>query len=215
MQAIRTLWSRRSSRLLVAGAAVALVAAGAAVGATLVTNVFVDSSGAYHGCVNNGSGGLRVVMPGEACRSNEVAIDWNQAGQPGLKGDKGDRGATGPPGAKGATGANGRDASLIVGEINENGTIARGTGFTATKTTAFGYDLYSLTFPGSSPGCGEAPFPVLSVVPEPLFVNAPAITWRIAGESTNCGTGAQTVTVGFVDPTGASATSRFGFIATR
>src|SRR3954447_17177019 len=91
-------------------AVVAVVTSGVAVATTLVTNSYTDSAGKYHGCVNIGSGLLRVVTPGNTCRPDEEAIEWNQVGPTGAtgptgaagpKGDKGDTGAAGPPGPAG------------------------------------------------------------------------------------------------------------------
>jgi hypothetical protein len=47
----------------------------------------------YHGCVSN-SGGLKLVLPGDHCKNNEVAVDWGQTGPQGpqgIQGVKGDR----------------------------------------------------------------------------------------------------------------------------
>lgn len=64
-----------------------------------------DASGVIHGCLQKNVGNLRVIDPStDACRSSEVALDWNQTGPTGPIGPKGPTGATG---AKGATGANG------------------------------------------------------------------------------------------------------------
>lgn len=89
--------------------ATALVSAGLA---TAVTgNIYADSTGAYRGCVGN-SGLLRVLGSGDSCRAKEVAIEWNQAGQPGpagSQGPQGEPGPTGPQGPQGATGPQGAD----------------------------------------------------------------------------------------------------------
>jgi hypothetical protein len=58
----------------------------------------------YNGCVNNGSGILRVIQPGESCRSNETAISWNQTGPAGPAGSAGPAGQQGIQGEKGDTG---------------------------------------------------------------------------------------------------------------
>jgi hypothetical protein len=44
---------------------------------------------------------------GETCKSNELAISWNQKGVKGDKGDKGDTGDTGPQGPQGPQGVQG------------------------------------------------------------------------------------------------------------
>jgi hypothetical protein len=94
----------RKRLVLLVGAA-ALVTAGG-VGYAAV-NAYTDSSGAFHGCVSSANGDLRVVLPTDVCKNNEVAIVWNQAGQPGTQGPKGDTGATGATGAQGPAGQQG------------------------------------------------------------------------------------------------------------
>jgi hypothetical protein len=105
-----SMFKRRRSRVAAIVAAVFAVSAGTAVATTLVSNAYTDASGVYHGCVNSGSGILRVIAPETSCKPNEVAIDWNRTGPQGiqgLRGDKGDAGATGPQGEKGDTGPQG------------------------------------------------------------------------------------------------------------
>jgi len=67
-------------------------------------------------CVKKGSGQVRVVRPGAACRKRESPLSWNAQGPAGPRGATGAAGATGPagpagpkgdPGARGATGASG------------------------------------------------------------------------------------------------------------
>ena len=103
----------RVPRLLLITAVGLVATAGVAAATIAITNVYTDPQGAYHGCVNNASGLLRVVVPGATCRSSETAIDWNQTGPQGprgiqgIQGPKGDTGATGPQGPQGDTGAQG------------------------------------------------------------------------------------------------------------
>jgi hypothetical protein len=52
-------------------------------------------------CVKKGSGQVRVVRPGAACRKKESPLSWN------AQGPAGPRGAAGPTGAAGATGPSG------------------------------------------------------------------------------------------------------------
>jgi len=87
-------------------AAVAAVgaAAVAAVGGAAVTSAFTDASGAYSGCVNGGSGLLRVVAPGAACKGNETAIRWSERGEQGERGPAGPAGPSGPQGERGLPG---------------------------------------------------------------------------------------------------------------
>jgi Collagen triple helix repeat (20 copies) len=94
-------------------AAVALVLTGVAIGVT--SNAYTDAGGKYYGCVT-GNGSLRVIVPGAACKNNEVAIDWNQTGprgpqgmdgRTGQQGEPGPQGIQGVPGPKGDTGPQG------------------------------------------------------------------------------------------------------------
>src|SRR5690242_7827860 len=84
---------RRSLRLAALTVVVLVATAGVAVATTALTNSFTDAGGAYHGCVSNASGVLRVVAPGAPCRPDETAITWNQQGP---KGDVGPQGPAGP-----------------------------------------------------------------------------------------------------------------------
>ena len=105
----------------------ALVLSGVAIG--LTSNAYTVAHGAYHGCVGNGSGLLRVLGDGDSCRANEAAIEWNQAGIKGDKGDKGDTGATGATGAPGTAGTNGTNGTNGLdgtnGEDGEDGETAK------------------------------------------------------------------------------------------
>jgi hypothetical protein len=70
----------------------------------LVSSDYVDSQGAYHGCVNQVNGSLRAIVPTDTCKPNEVAILWNKQGPKGDTGDPGPTGATGAQGPQGPTG---------------------------------------------------------------------------------------------------------------
>ena len=61
----------------------------------------------YYGCVNNSSGTIHMVNDGEACKNNEVLIEWNNIGPSGPKGDPGVKGDQGDPGPKGDQGDSG------------------------------------------------------------------------------------------------------------
>lgn len=78
--------------LLIGGASMALATIG---------------GGVIDGCYGRGSGLLRVIEPGEVCRSGEIAISWNVTGPAGETGPAGADGATGPTGPAGAEGATG------------------------------------------------------------------------------------------------------------
>jgi hypothetical protein len=95
---------RRSLRLAALTVVVLVATAGVAVATTALTNSFTDAGGAYHGCVSNASGVLRVIAPGAACRPDETAITWNQQGP---KGDVGPQGPAGPQGQQGPQGPQG------------------------------------------------------------------------------------------------------------
>jgi hypothetical protein len=74
-----------------------------------------DSSGQFHGCVNNRTGLLRVIDPSKTgfagqCITHhhgETAITWNQTGPQGPKGDTGSQGPAGLQGSQGPQGPQG------------------------------------------------------------------------------------------------------------
>lgn len=83
------------------------VVAGIAVGAITAGGIAYAATPAAEGTVNAcyaKQGDLRIVEEGEACKSNETAISWNQKGE---KGDPGEPGAKGDPGEDGADGQQG------------------------------------------------------------------------------------------------------------
>ena len=59
------------------------------------------SNAVINACVKKGSGQVRVVRPGAACRKKESPLSWN------AQGPAGPRGPAGPTGAAGATGPSG------------------------------------------------------------------------------------------------------------
>ena len=71
-------FKRRGARVAAIAGALFVVSAGTAIATTLVSNAYTDASGSYHGCVNTGSGTLRVIAPSDSCKTNEAPIDWNQ-----------------------------------------------------------------------------------------------------------------------------------------
>lgn len=101
------IWHGQHARAAALGVALVLVG-GAAAGAAVVRNSYLDDSGAYQGCVAR-SGGLRVLEPGEQCRKNETAIAWSESGPPGEPGPVGPIGPSGVDGKDGEDGRNGRD----------------------------------------------------------------------------------------------------------
>ena len=66
-----------------------------------------DSNGVIHGCYRSGAGDLRVVESGTDCKSNEIAVQWNQRGPQGIPGPPGAKGDTGPSGPQGPAGPQG------------------------------------------------------------------------------------------------------------
>jgi len=68
------------------------------------------ATGVINACYNR-EGGVRIIDPAnDRCRSQEVAISWNQTGPqgaPGLPGASGPPGTSGPPGPLGAVGSPG------------------------------------------------------------------------------------------------------------
>src|ERR1700716_1523204 len=68
-----------------------------------------------NGCVdkkgddNSKKGALRILAPGETCKSTESPLSWNTAGPAGPAGKDGADGRPGLPGAPGGTGAPGKD----------------------------------------------------------------------------------------------------------
>ena len=59
---------------------------GTAGAAVAITTAYVDEAGAFHGCVANKTGNLRVVTPGTNCKSGEAPIEWNETGPQGEPG---------------------------------------------------------------------------------------------------------------------------------
>jgi hypothetical protein len=84
-----------------------------------------DANGVFHGCVNAGTGALRVVKAARSCHRSSVvhrhgkriiipgefAIAWNQTGPVGPQGPQGLRAAQGPQGPQGPQGAPGTNGT--------------------------------------------------------------------------------------------------------
>lgn len=93
-----------------------------AIGAAAVATAAIPGpDGAIKGCyaTNNGSllqphskGDTRIVDSGEACRSYEKTIAWNQKGAKGDTGPQGPQGATGETGAAGPQGETGAEGPV-------------------------------------------------------------------------------------------------------
>jgi hypothetical protein len=103
----------KTSRIVITGAAVLALMAGATAAGAAVAGP-IDSAGVIHGCYYPAttSGSHKVVLQnvGTSCPSSTTAINWNQkgpAGPPGPTGATGPAGPQGPPGPQGATGPQG------------------------------------------------------------------------------------------------------------
>src|SRR3954463_3150752 len=85
-----------SGRLIrvLAGSVAAIVAAAGIALATIPS-----SNGVIHGCYQKNSGNLRLVDAPADCRAPEIAVSWNQKGEPGGQGPQGQQGAAGKDGA--------------------------------------------------------------------------------------------------------------------
>lgn len=104
--------------LFVTGGAAAVLVFGSTAALAAGSLGSPDGNGRINACVNTSSGNVRMVANSATdCRNNEVALQWNQKGEPGAagpKGDPGSPGATGPkgdPGSPGATGPKGDPGS--------------------------------------------------------------------------------------------------------
>jgi hypothetical protein len=93
------------------------------VGAVLAGPValqIIDPEGVIHACYRIGAsssaGQLRVVEPGEACKANELPLEWNANGEPGPQGPQGEQGLQGEQGPQGEPGPQGEQ-----GEKGEQG----------------------------------------------------------------------------------------------
>jgi hypothetical protein len=84
-----------------------IVVAGTLGAAGVAVASIPGQNGVISGCYNKSNGGLRVVdvSAGDACKTTETAIQWNEVGQQGAVGPQGPQGPAGPAGPQGATGA--------------------------------------------------------------------------------------------------------------
>jgi Collagen triple helix repeat (20 copies) len=106
--------------------------------------------GVIHGCYQkpgllSNEGALRVIDTdkGQACRSNEVAVDWNQKG---AKGDVGPQGPKGDPGPQGAQGPQGEPG--IQGDQGPKGDTGP-QGPPGEPGTVRGYQIVRVTAQGN------------------------------------------------------------------
>jgi hypothetical protein len=91
------------SSLLGVGAAAALVVASVATGLAAIPD---SGSGVISGCYKASNGSLRVIdaEAGETCGNSELAVAWNEQGEPGPQGEPGAQGPAGPIGPAGPQG---------------------------------------------------------------------------------------------------------------
>ena len=120
-------------QVVVMVAAGAFAAAAGTAWATGAVSSIVGAAGTINGCYRAAGGGddegrqgqLRVVVAGEQCKKNELAIQWSQKGP---KGNTGTAGADGAPGATGAQGSQGLQGPAGQSGIGLAGqTCAQGT----------------------------------------------------------------------------------------
>lgn len=113
------------------------------------TYALIPDNGVISGCYAKNTGALRVIDPAAGgCRNGEIAVSWNQQGQPGPQGPAGTPGAPGTPGAAGTDGADGAPGAngqpgpavdLVVGNATLTsacGTFCTGFRFSPEGVTA-------------------------------------------------------------------------------
>lgn len=94
-------------------AAAALAAALVAAVAGAIAWAGGDDASVVHACVSGGSGLVRIPAAGDACRTNETAVEWNVQGPPGPPGPQGEPGPQGPAGPAGSGGASEPNARVV------------------------------------------------------------------------------------------------------
>ena len=79
--------------------------------------------GIISGCYNNTNGGLRLIdrSSGDACKTGETAIQWNEAGPQGPSGPAGPVGPQGPAGPQGLPGPAGPEGASGYEVVRANG----------------------------------------------------------------------------------------------
>lgn len=80
---------------------------GGALGVGAYMSAHGGNTAQIHGCVDNRTGGLRILGASDPCRTTERGLDWAIVGPAGPQGVQGLPGPPGPQGATGATGAQG------------------------------------------------------------------------------------------------------------
>ena len=120
----------------------------------------------FHGCVDRGTGVLRVVSSARACLGphqvtrgsqrvrvpGEYAITWNQAGPPGAQGTQGSSGAGGPTGPSGPQGVQGQTGPPgPFPDSLPSGKTLTGVYATLMQSGLEGFDDETFAYPLSSP----------------------------------------------------------------
>lgn len=95
--------ARRSASVAVVGGVTAAIVGvfGAAAWAAVQ---YIGADGSLSACASDRDGQLRLLEPGETCRSGETPVSWAQQGPVGPAGPVGPQGATGPQGVPGLSG---------------------------------------------------------------------------------------------------------------
>lgn len=123
------MFGNRKRVLLIGAGVLGLVAAsaGSAVAGSVLLNP-VDDAGVIHACADTTNGQVRAVAADDNCRTNEVALSWNQTGPAGPAGPAGPVGPAGPTGATGAQGPVGPQGPAGPGGgVTYTGSVARPT----------------------------------------------------------------------------------------
>jgi hypothetical protein len=133
------MWDMSGSRLSYANVTATLAVVLALSGGAYALSGVPDRSGAFHGCVSNTTGLLRVVKSPGACHKprghgrhrhpGEFAVTWNQSGPQGLPGPPGIPGSRGPqgPGATTFTAVVASGAPLATLATLGNGVMVNGS----------------------------------------------------------------------------------------
>jgi hypothetical protein len=162
--------------------------------------------GVVSGCYSNSNGGLRVIdtEAGDACKTNETAIQWSQTGPQGIAGPQGpagpagDTGPAGPAGPAGPQGLQGpAGATGATGAQGPAGPAGPGgaTGYEVVRTSGassnFDFKVQAATCPAGKKavgGGGSTSFETgISGVADsvaihrstPFSVNSPDDSWLV------------------------------------
>lgn len=166
--------------LTVVAAFVTLVVGGGIAYATIP-----DSNGVIHGCMNKGSGILRVIDDAVSpCSAGETPLSWNAQGPKGDQGDAGPPGPAGPqgePGPQGPTGPTGPQGpagptNLVIreGPTSDPGGTSVASCNAGERATGGGGSAFGAAL-------GNNGFRVS--FPTPLVVGGTPTGWRLVGEA--------------------------------